>query len=131
MLTSRSTLDPYGIENRITPRTRAIMPVHTSGVAAEMDTIMDIARRHDVPVIEDCAQSAGASYKGKFIGAWGDVGAFSLQVNKIITAGEGWDRDDKQSRDVRARRALSRPRQLPLWAYVGGNQRAGRHPWAI
>ena len=65
------------------------MPVHTSGVAAEMDTIMEIARRHGLPVIEDCAQSAGTAYKDKFIGAWGDVGAFSLQVNKIITAGEG------------------------------------------
>ena len=83
------TLDPHDIENRITPRTRAIMPVHTSGVAAEMDTIMEIARRHDLPVIEDCAQSAGTAYKDKSIGAWGDVGAFSLQVNKIITAGEG------------------------------------------
>ena len=83
------TLDPHDIENRITTRTRAIMPVHTSGVAAEMDTIMDIARRHDLGVIEDCAQSAGTAYKDKPIGAWGDVGAFSLQVNKIITAGEG------------------------------------------
>lgn len=83
------TLAPDDIENRITSRTRAIMPVHTSGVAAEMDTIMDIARRHDLTVIEDCAQSAGTAYKDKPIGAWGDVGAFSLQVNKIITAGEG------------------------------------------
>ncbi len=83
------TLDPDDIENRITSRTRAIMPVHTSGVAAEMDTIMDIARRHDLRVIEDCAQSAGTAYKHKPIGAWGDVGGFSLQVNKIITAGEG------------------------------------------
>jgi 8-amino-3,8-dideoxy-alpha-D-manno-octulosonate transaminase len=83
------TLDPADIENRITSRTRAIMPVHTSGVAAEMDTIMDIARRHGLSVIEDCAQSAGTAYKNKAIGAWGDVGAFSLQVNKIVTAGEG------------------------------------------
>ncbi len=83
------TLDPHDIENRITSRTRAIMPVHTSGVAAEMDTIMEIARRHDLRVIEDCAQSAGTAYKHKAIGAWGDVGAFSLQVNKIVTAGEG------------------------------------------
>ena len=83
------TLDPHDIENRITSRTRAIMPVHTSGVAAEMDTIMEIARRHGLRVIEDCAQSAGTAYKDKSIGAWGDVGAFSLQVNKIITAGEG------------------------------------------
>ncbi len=83
------TLDPHDIENRITSRTRAIMPVHTSGVAAEMDTIMEIARRHDLRVIEDCAQSAGTAYKDRPIGAWGDVGAFSLQVNKIITAGEG------------------------------------------
>lgn len=83
------TLAPDDIENRITSRTTAIMPVHTSGVAAEMDTIMDIARRHNLRVIEDCAQSAGTAYKDKAIGAWGDVGAFSLQVNKIITAGEG------------------------------------------
>ena len=83
------TLDPGDIENRITPRTRAIMPVHTSGVAAAMDDIMDVARRHGLGVLEDCAQSAGTAYKQKPIGAWGDVGAFSLQVNKIITAGEG------------------------------------------
>jgi 8-amino-3,8-dideoxy-alpha-D-manno-octulosonate transaminase len=82
-------LDPADVEQKITPRTKAIMPVHLFGAACRMDELMAVARRRNVKVIEDCAQSAGASYKGKRIGSIGDVGAFSLQTQKIITAGEG------------------------------------------
>jgi 8-amino-3,8-dideoxy-alpha-D-manno-octulosonate transaminase len=82
-------LDAADVARKITPRTKAIMPVHLGGVACDMDPLMVVARRHGVQVIEDCAQSAGASYKGRKIGSIGDVGAFSLQTQKIITAGEG------------------------------------------
>ena len=83
------TLDPAEVERRITSRTRAIMPVHMLGNPCKMDEIMDIARRHDLVVIEDCCQAAGASYKGKKVGTMGLAGAFSLNVFKTITAGDG------------------------------------------
>ncbi|NQT52775.1 DegT/DnrJ/EryC1/StrS family aminotransferase, partial [bacterium] len=83
------TLDPEDLERRITPRTKAIMVVHTLGVAADMDRITAVARRHGVKVIEDCAQSCGATYRGRQIGSIGEAGAFSLQLNKIITTGDG------------------------------------------
>jgi 8-amino-3,8-dideoxy-alpha-D-manno-octulosonate transaminase len=82
-------LDPTDIEKRITPRTRAIMPVHMRGVPCRIDEILKIARRHDLLVIEDVAQACGGSYKGKRLGGFGDVGCFSLQQSKVITAGEG------------------------------------------
>jgi dTDP-4-amino-4,6-dideoxygalactose transaminase len=65
------------------------MPVHMRGAPARMDALMDVARKHGLKVIEDTAQADGASYKGKRLGSIGDVGAFSLQFNKIITSGEG------------------------------------------
>jgi 8-amino-3,8-dideoxy-alpha-D-manno-octulosonate transaminase len=82
-------LDPADVAAKITPRTKAIMPVHLAGVACRMDALLAVAREHGVKVIEDCAQSAGVSYRGKKIGSFGDVGAFSFQTQKIITAGEG------------------------------------------
>src|SRR6266542_39604 len=82
-------LDPADLERMITSRTKAIMPVHLGGAPCRMDEIMDVANRHHIPVIEDCAQSAGASYKGRRIGSIGTVGCFSLQTQKIITSGEG------------------------------------------
>lgn len=83
------TMDPADVERRITPQTKAIMPVHMRGAPCDMDAIMAVARRHDLRVIEDVAQSDGASYKGKRLGTFGDVGCFSLQYHKIITSGEG------------------------------------------
>ncbi len=82
-------LDPAGIESRITPRTRAIIPVHLFGNSAEMDEIMAIARRHNLKVIEDCAQAPGGMYKGRYVGTIGDCGIFSFQETKNITTGEG------------------------------------------
>ena len=82
-------LDPADVERKITERTRAIMPVHILGGAADMDPIMAIAEKHGIAVIEDCAQSAGATYHGRGIGSIGHVNAFSLQFQKVITAGEG------------------------------------------
>lgn len=82
-------LDERLIEAAITPRTRAIAPVHYAGVGCEMDTIMAIARRHGLAVVEDAAQGVGASYKGRALGAIGDLGSFSFHETKNVIAGEG------------------------------------------
>lgn len=82
-------LDETKVEAAITPRTRAIVPVHYAGVACEMDTIMDIAQRHNLLVIEDAAQGILSSYKGKALGSIGHLGALSFHETKNITSGEG------------------------------------------
>lgn len=82
-------LDPKSIEAAITPRTRAIIPVHMAGQAADMDAIMAIARKHDLLVIEDAAHAHGASYKNRPAGSLGKAGSFSFQSSKNITCGEG------------------------------------------
>jgi len=82
-------IDPADIEHRITPQTKAIMVVHLRGVAADMDPIMAVARKHGVKVFEDAAQSMGSTYKGRAVGSIGDIGMFSLQITKPIAAGEG------------------------------------------
>ncbi|MBF0473756.1 MAG: DegT/DnrJ/EryC1/StrS family aminotransferase [Nitrospirae bacterium] len=87
----RNTLniDPSLIERAITPKTRAIMPVHLMGKPAEMDTINEIAKRHKLVVIEDAAEAHGAVYKNRNIGTIGDMAAYSLYIAHIITTGEG------------------------------------------
>lgn len=82
-------LDETKIEAAITPCTRAIAPVHYAGVGCEMDTIMDIARRHNLLVIEDAAQGVMASYRGKALGSIGHLGTLSFHETKNITSGEG------------------------------------------
>jgi dTDP-4-amino-4,6-dideoxygalactose transaminase len=82
-------LDERLIEAAITPRTKAIVPVHYAGVACEMDTIMDIARRRGLKVVEDAAQGVMASYKGRALGSIGDLGAFSFHETKNVISGEG------------------------------------------
>ncbi|MGO4153371.1 dTDP-4-amino-4,6-dideoxygalactose transaminase [Cupriavidus sp. YAF13] len=82
-------LDEGLIEAAITPRTRAIVPVHYAGVACEMDTIMAIAKRHGLKVVEDAAQGVMASYKGRALGAIGDLGAYSFHETKNVISGEG------------------------------------------
>src|SRR5687768_15521095 len=82
-------LDPEDIERKITPRTKAIIPVHLAGNPVDMDAIMDIARRHNLWVLEDAAQSLGATYKGNKVGTIGDVGSFSTITGKITNTGEG------------------------------------------
>lgn len=82
-------LDERLIEAAITPRTKAIAPVHYAGVACEMDTIMDIAHRHGLRVVEDAAQGVMASYKGRALGSIGDFGAFSFHETKNVISGEG------------------------------------------
>ena len=82
-------LDECLIESAITPRTRAIVPVHYAGVACEMDTVMDIARRYGLAVVEDAAQGVMASYKGRALGSIGDLGAYSFHETKNVISGEG------------------------------------------
>jgi len=83
------TLDPADIEKRITPRTRAIMPVHMLGNPCDMDRIMNVASKHNLFVLEDCCQAAGASYRGRKLGSIGNIGAFSLNIFKTINSGDG------------------------------------------
>jgi dTDP-4-amino-4,6-dideoxygalactose transaminase len=82
-------LDERLIEAAITPRTRAIVPVHYAGVSCAMDSILAIAERHNLRVVEDAAQGVMASYKGRALGAIGDLGTFSFHETKNITSGEG------------------------------------------
>ncbi len=82
-------IDEAKIEDAITDRTRAIVPVHYAGVGCEMDVIMDIAKRHNILVIEDAAQGIMATYKGKALGAIGDFGCFSFHETKNFSMGEG------------------------------------------
>jgi dTDP-4-amino-4,6-dideoxygalactose transaminase len=87
----RETLlaDPDDVERRITPRTRAICVVHLWGNPAPMDRFVEIARRHNLGWIEDCSHAHGASYRNRPVGSWGDIGCFSLQGPKAVSAGEG------------------------------------------
>ena len=81
--------DPEDIERRISPHTKAIIVVHLGGMPAEMDAIMEIAKRHNLFVIEDCSHAHGATYKGRKVGTIGDVGCFSMQAGKLLPSGEG------------------------------------------
>ena len=83
------TLDPTDVQRKITRYTKAIIPVHMRGAPCRLDELIAVARQHDLPVLEDVAQADGGSYHGRRLGSIGDVGAFSLQFNKIITCGEG------------------------------------------
>lgn len=83
------TIDPLDIERKITGRTRAIIPVHMANMVCDMDSIMRIARRHGLVVVEDACQAVGATYKGRRVGTIGDAGAFSFNQFKNISIGEG------------------------------------------
>jgi 8-amino-3,8-dideoxy-alpha-D-manno-octulosonate transaminase len=82
-------IDPKDFERKITPSTKAVIAVHLLGTPCDMDPIMQIASKHNVAILEDCAQCVGGSYHGKKLGSIGDVGIYSFQVNKMITSGEG------------------------------------------
>lgn len=84
------TLDPRKLERAITPRTKAIIPVHLYGQPADMVPILQIARQHGIKVIEDCAQAHGATYRGRRVGSWGDMACFSFYPTKNLGAlGDG------------------------------------------
>ncbi len=95
-------IDVRKIEEKITARTKAIIPVHIHGLPADMDEISAIAKRHGLVVIEDAAQSHGALYKGRMTGSIGDMGCFSIQASKNLPAGEGglFVTDNKAMRDT-------------------------------
>src|SRR2546422_1825413 len=135
------TIDPALVETAITPRTRAIMPVHLGHQMADMDRLMEIARSHSLAVVEDCAHAHGQRWNGEGAGCIGDFGSFSHQSSKIMTAGEGGSlltnderlagvahsiidcgrpQDDAEKEDTF--RAHHRPREAP------GPPLHGRHP---
>jgi len=82
-------IDPADIERKITSKTKAIIPVHFAGRACDMDAIMDIAKRHNLKVVEDCAHAIETEYHGQKAGTFGDLGCFSFYVTKNIVTGEG------------------------------------------
>jgi 8-amino-3,8-dideoxy-alpha-D-manno-octulosonate transaminase len=84
-----TNIDPTDIERHVTPRTKVIMVVHIMGEPVDMDPVLALARRHNLKILEDCAQSNGASYKGRPVGSIGDCGIYSFQLCKTISAGEG------------------------------------------
>jgi len=82
-------VDPAKIEEKITPKTKAIIIVHIYGHPCDMDPIMEIVKKHNLFLIEDCAEAHGAEYKGKKVGTFGAINCYSFYGNKIITTGEG------------------------------------------
>jgi len=109
------TMDPTAIESAITPRTKAILPVHLYGQPADMDPIMDVARKHGLVVIEDAAQAHGAKYKGRAVGSIGDMACFSFYPGKNLGAyGEGGavtTSNDKYAQTVRMLRDWGQDRK--------------------
>ncbi|HEU4799727.1 MAG TPA: DegT/DnrJ/EryC1/StrS family aminotransferase [Gemmatimonadales bacterium] len=131
-------LIPDEIERLRTPRTRAVMPVHLFGLAAEMEPILALASRHGLKVVEDCACALGTLYKGQHVGALGDGGAFSFHPRKAITTGEGGMyttadpakaararalRDHGAARSDHARHTAKGSALLPVFDMVGYNYR--------
>jgi perosamine synthetase len=104
-------LDPGKLERSITPKTRAIIAVHTFGHPADLDPIMDVAHRHGLDVIEDACEAIGARYRGRPVGGIGDFGVFGFYPNKPITTGEGGmvvTRDSQMADSIRALRNQGR-----------------------
>jgi perosamine synthetase len=120
-------IDVSQIEKKITSRTRAIMPVHMFGHSCDMDPIMDLAKRHNLFVIEDAAEVHGATYKGKYCGTIGHVATFSFYANKIITTGEGGmvvtNSDDVAEKARYFRNLCFQPQQRFLHEDLGYNFR--------
>jgi perosamine synthetase len=123
----RLTLDPRAAEAAITPRTRAIMPVHIYGHPVDMDPLLDVARRHGLAVIEDAAEAHGAEYRGRRAGSFGTSSCFSFYANKLLTTGEGGMvlvDDDRLAERARGLRNLGfQPGRRFLHAELGFNFR--------
>jgi len=121
------TMDPAQVERKATSRTKAIIPVHLYGHPADMDPLMDLAKRHHLFVIEDAAEAHGALYKGKPVGSIGHIGCFSFYGNKIITTGEGGMltiQDDRLAERARLLRDHGMSRTRKYWhETVGFNYR--------
>ena len=82
-------IDVSKIEDAITEKTKAVIPVHIAGYPSDLDALVEISERHNIKIIEDCAQAHGAEWRGKGVGSWGDFGCFSFQSSKNLCAGEG------------------------------------------
>jgi perosamine synthetase len=118
------TINPTAIEERITPRTKAIVPVHLYGHPCDMDPIMEIAKKHGLYVIEDCAEALGAEYKGRKVGTIGDIGTFSFFANKVITTGEGGmvtTNNSELHRRMQLLRDHGMTRDKRYWHHVAGS----------
>lgn len=105
-------IDPNKIEAAVTDKTSAIMVVHTMGKPCEMDSIMEIARNHNLRVIEDSCEAHGATYKGRIVGSIGDMGTFSFYAAHVVVAGEGGmivTNDDELAKVVRSVKSHGRP----------------------
>jgi dTDP-4-amino-4,6-dideoxygalactose transaminase len=129
-------LDPDLVEEKITDRTKAIIAVHMGGHPADLDRLSEIARRHSIRLVEDSAHAHGSEWKGRKIGAIGDIGTFSFQASKLITAGEGGiiiTNDDELER--RARSVHDCGRMPGEWFYshfiYGSNYRLSEWQGAI
>lgn len=121
-------IDETKIEAAITPRTRVIVPVHYAGVACEMDTIMAIAKKHNLKVVEDAAQGVMASYHGKALGTFGDFGCFSFHETKNYSMGEGGallirDSENNEAAEILREKGTNRSRflrgQVDKYTWVG------------
>ena len=132
-------LDPAQIERAITPRTRAIIPVHLGGLPCDMDAIMSIAKQHNLTVIEDAAHAHGSEYKGRRAGSLGHLASFSFQSSKNLTSGEGGiitTRDDALAdacRSIHNCGRLSGGAGGPWYEHhvIAGNYRLGEFQGAI
>jgi 8-amino-3,8-dideoxy-alpha-D-manno-octulosonate transaminase len=130
------TLDPDDVREKLTARTKAILPVHMRGAPADMTALTALASEHGLAVIEDVCQAAGATYRGSRLGTFGDAGAFSLQFNKIITTGEGGvmitDRDDLLELAIDVHDCAGRARRgAGLPQFAGWNFRASEIQAAV
>lgn len=129
-------LDPHAIEAAITPRTRAIIPVHFAGQPADMDAITTLARTYDLFVIEDAAHAHGASHRHRPAGSIGDVGSFSFQSSKNLTSGEGGIITTNDDALAEACRSMHNCGRVPggLWYehhVISGNYRLGEFQGAV
>jgi perosamine synthetase len=116
-------LDPLDLERKVTPRTRAIIPVHVYGHPCDMDPILDTAARRGITVVEDAAEAHGALYRGRPVGALGAAGCFSFYGNKIITTGEGGmcvTNSDALAERLRLLRDHGMDPKRPYWHEVVG-----------
>ena len=107
-------LDPADVERKITPYTKAVVIVHMRGVPARLDAVMEVARKHNLKVVEDCCQCVGGEYNGKRVGTYGDAGAWSMNYYKTISTGEAgllYTND----RDIYERACFAMDPGLPMW----------------
>jgi perosamine synthetase len=116
-------LDPADVERRITPRTKAILPVHLYGAVCDMDALCRIARNRNLKIVEDCAEALGATLNGRHGGLFGDVGTFSFFGNKTVTTGEGGaviTQDDSLAARLRQSKSQGQSLTQRYWHEVMG-----------